>query len=215
MIKSVNRISSFLARIGTAIDNPKQRTTKMNNRWIFLAFIFSGAVFGLPGATSMVDQLETIYVDSERYTIPAEDLALLNKTEGATGVYHPTKKFDALEFKQGAILTFENGTLGRRSGNQQFVSYGGYSCTTGTEVAAIRNFGCGQCIAWTGCNCNGALSALLSMQTTGNPKPTASIFSSGHCQGPYQSIGIAGGRTRSCTNSRSGDFFSAIVYYNC
>ncbi|KAF2264007.1 hypothetical protein CC78DRAFT_544390 [Lojkania enalia] len=178
------------------------------------ALLMSGIAFGLPSAVSKDGELEVVYVDPHPHTIPAGDLALLNKTEGASGIYTPSGDFTPLEIQQGQLLTFNNGTLEKRSGNPTFIAYGSYGCVTG-DIAGVRGFGCGQCIAWSGCGCGGALSALLSMDNTFNPKPTASLFTRDDCQGPYQSIGITRGNTRGCSDSEQGDFFSALVYYNC
>jgi len=134
------------------------------------ALFLSNTVFGLPGGLDKRIGAEVIYKDPQPHTISAADLALLNKTEGTTGFYVPTGGFTPLEF------SFDNSTLEKRAGNRQFVSFGGYSCATGTEIVGFQNFGCGQCVTWTGCGCSGALSALLSQQSSGNPKPTASLF---------------------------------------
>jgi hypothetical protein len=87
------------------------------------AFIFSSVVYALPETASVVSWLETVYVDPKRYTIPAEGLVLLNTTEGTARVYHPTKEFDTLEFKEGVMHSFGNNTLIQRSGNPQFISH--------------------------------------------------------------------------------------------
>ncbi|KAJ5460468.1 uncharacterized protein N7458_002020 [Penicillium daleae] len=91
--------------------------------------------------------VKTISLDPQSYTIPAEDLALLDPTEGATGVYNPTQKFEALQLEHGVRYTLDNNTLSKRSGTHEFGTWSGSSCS-GTVEGYVIGFGCGVCVTW-------------------------------------------------------------------
>lgn len=193
----------------------------MNLLMMFLFSSLHGIVSALPEPPTQ-DNEDVVFVDPAKYTIPAEDVQLLLNNTDPNFNYVPSGEFQALELVPGTTFSFDNSTLQKRNGNQQFQAYGSYNCADRTAIAAVQNFGCGVCVAWTGCNCDGALSALLSMHTAFNPKPTASLFAGSTCRGAvHQSIGIRHAHTSSCTNSQfitptgNSDFFSAILYYNC
>lgn len=188
-----------------------------------------GISFALPESLPSLDEplpllpdSELIIVDPKPYTVPAADIQLLlDNVNNTDFVYVPSGDFETLELEPGKTYSLSNSALSKRAGVPQFAAWGGYGCQI-NAIVGVQGFGCGVCVGWSGCNCNGALSALLSMQRLGNPKPTASLFKGGNCRGePHQSIGILNGRTQSCTNSQlfnpnSGyDFFSAILYDGC
>jgi len=174
--------------------------------------------FGLPGPQPQdtVDiEHSTIYVDPEPHTIPAADLALINRTEGATGFYTPSVEVIPLELEPGVVVNFDNNTSGleKRDGWREFTAYKSSGCYQPNEIFVANNFGCGVCVSWSGCLCDGAGSVRLRQEWDGSPYPTASVFDNEGCSGSYQSVGIIG--TNSCTNSNSGAKYSAFLYWGC
>ena len=98
------------------------------------------------------------------------------------------------------------------SGNHIAVIYTDLDCS-GSSINKWVNFGCGgECWAL-----GRASSILLTQEYTGNPKPTANLYSSNNCQGSFERAGIFSGEHSGCTNANSGQYTwgSAYLYYNC
>ncbi|KAK1753651.1 hypothetical protein QBC47DRAFT_415421 [Echria macrotheca] len=98
-----------------------------------------------------------------------------------------------------------------RSGNHEANVYTGNFCS-GNSVGSTVNFGCGGV-------CHTAnqdiWSILLNQDGTGNPKPTADLFSGSNCDGNKVShAGIFSGEHSGCTNLNS-PARSYYLYFNC
>jgi hypothetical protein len=101
--------------------------------------------------------------------------------------------------------------LAARSGNHEANVYSGSFCS-GTGLGSTVNFGCGGTCHQTGSD---IYSILLNQDGTGNPKPTASLFSGSNCDGTQvASAGIFSGEHSGCTNLGS-PARSYYLYFNC
>lgn len=82
---------------------------------------------------------------------------------------------------------------------------------SGDTVGAKANFGCqGECFSTDG----PGFSILLTQGSTGNPKPTASLFSDSNCRQQIGSAGIFKKEHSGCTTFGK-EIRSYRVYYNC
>ncbi|KAK4233653.1 hypothetical protein C8A03DRAFT_38626 [Achaetomium macrosporum] len=84
-----------------------------------------------------------------------------------------------------------------RSGTHTATVFAGTFCT-GTNLGSTVNFGCGGTCHTASDNIN---SILLNQEGTGNPKPTADLFSGTNCDGTKVAhAGIFSGEHAGCTN---------------
>lgn len=177
---------------------------------ILCALMLSSITVGLPGPQPKNAELQTVYIDPEIHSIPAADMALINRTGGATGFYTASRKIVPVHLSGNVAVSFNTSTLQKRAGRREFTAYTGNNCFQGNFEYSSVDFGCGTfCATWT----DPAFSMRLQQERTGNPVPTASLFNTGDCSGGYLSIGVSG--TNSCTNSNRGGLHSAYLYFDC
>ncbi|KAK3937232.1 hypothetical protein QBC46DRAFT_411363 [Diplogelasinospora grovesii] len=101
--------------------------------------------------------------------------------------------------------------LTARSGNHYANVYSGSYCS-GTDLGSTANFGCGGTCHYASDN---IYSIFLDQDGTGNPKPTASLFSGTNCDGTQvASAGILSGEHSGCTNLNI-PARSYYLYFNC
>ncbi|KAN0112452.1 hypothetical protein V8E51_005403 [Hyaloscypha variabilis] len=103
----------------------------------------------------------------------------------------------------------EEAALEARSGDHYAVVYNGAGCT-GSSLDVEINFGCGGTCHQVG----GIASILLSQAGTGNPKPTAELYSDSNCENGITHAGIFSGQNDGCTNTAE-TANSFYLYFNC
>ncbi|KAI3319001.1 hypothetical protein HD806DRAFT_510653 [Xylariaceae sp. AK1471] len=99
--------------------------------------------------------------------------------------------------------------MAKRGGSHTATLFDSESCV-GNTVGSFQDFGCGG----TCHPVNNAHSILLNQATTGNPKPTASLFSDSNCQNQVGSAGIFSGQNAGCTNEGTA-VNSVFLFFNC
>ncbi|KAK4208365.1 hypothetical protein QBC37DRAFT_78882 [Rhypophila decipiens] len=101
--------------------------------------------------------------------------------------------------------------LAPRGGDHTATVFSGNSCT-GTAIQSEENFGCGGVCFSVGQDIN---SILLNQATTGNPKPTADLWSGDDCDGTKVGhAGIFSGQNAGCT-TLSSPARSYFLFFDC
>lgn len=109
------------------------------------------------------------------------------------------------------ILDSDVQNITARSGWRTANVYSGNFCS-GQTLASTINFGCGGTCHKVN---NEIWSILLNQEGTGNPKPTASLFSGTNCDGQQvASAGIYKNNYSGCTNLNN-PARSYYLYWNC
>ncbi|KAJ2974215.1 hypothetical protein NQ176_g6174 [Zarea fungicola] len=182
-----------------------------------------GATLSRDPATTLVEYRDTesfpiVSYDGPLYKMsPAEYQNMTDAMENGTEWFVPDE-VPRVEWTPGTVLDFGgdgSNSLQARGGAHQLDVYSNRGCDPAYAVGGVYNFGCGGvCVYYK----LPLYSALLRQQSSGNPKPTASMFPNQSCSGSSrQSIGIQKGQLSGCTNANTccGSWFSFYAYYNC